>query len=373
WHWHPIYKNTMDPQLNAALAVHILNRLNVAYALINTEMTIIAINPVMAAQWHTSQTELIGQPLDNIIPEIVGMEDMLLMLLEDPEDRFPLSKLQRFDETHGRIYFDLYFEALPAALQTDPPLLLMTMVDMTEHGEMEQTLMQQRNELSLHIAERKRAETALRAEKAQTEHLLLNILPKPIADRLREGDDTIVDNFVDVTILFADIVGFTEWSSRVEPTHLISLLNQVFSVFDWLAQWHKLEKIKTIGDSYMVVGGLPYPTKAHAECIAEMALDMQRTILELNDVSIEKFDIRIGINSGPVIAGVIGSTKFTYDLWGDAVNTASRMETHGTPGRIQISETTYELLKDKYICEPRGEINIKGKGTMMTYFLDGRQ
>lgn len=363
----------MDPQLKAALAIHILNRLNVAYALITTEMIITAINPVMAAQWHTSHADLIGQPLDVVIPEIVGLEEMLLHLLDDPQDRFCLSKLQRFDETHGRVYFDLYFEALPPDLQTDPPLLLLTMVDMTAHGEMEQTLMQQRNELSLHIAERKRAEAALRAEKAQTEHLLLNILPKPIADRLREGDDTIVDNFVEVTILFADIVGFTEWSSQVDPTRLIELLNQVFSVFDWLAQWHKLEKIKTIGDSYMVVGGLPYPSETHAESIAEMALDMQRTISELNAVSTENFDIRIGINSGPVIAGVIGSTKFTYDLWGDAVNTASRMETHSVPGRIQISETTYARLKDKYICEPRGEINIKGKGAMMTYFLVGHR
>jgi len=212
----------------------------------------------------------------------------------------------------------------------------------------------------------------IQSEQEKSERLLLNILPKVVADQLKEGQRTIADNFADVTILFADIVNFTELSARLSPTELVNLLNTIFSAFDRLAEYHGLEKIKTIGDAYLVVGGLPLPRPDHAEAIANMALDMQESIvhLSLNDLQLEKpLSMRIGINTGPVGAGVIGTTKFTYDLWGDTVNTASRMESLGLPGHIQVTTATYNCLKDKFKCQKRGAIQVKGKGEMETYFL----
>jgi class 3 adenylate cyclase len=154
---------------------------------------------------------------------------------------------------------------------------------------------------------------------------------------------------------------------------VVRLLNEIFSKFDWLAELHHLEKIKTIGDAYMVVGGLPAPRKDHAEAIAEIALDMQKVVRRVSSGEGKEFEIRIGINSGPVIAGIIGSKKFIYDLWGDTVNIASRMESLGQPGSIQVSESTFELIRDKFELEPRGQIEVKGKGKMTTHFLIGRK
>ncbi|WP_293354287.1 MULTISPECIES: adenylate/guanylate cyclase domain-containing protein [unclassified Microcoleus] len=223
------------------------------------------------------------------------------------------------------------------------------------------------------IAQRKKAEEILRAEQEKSERLLLNILPEMIADRLKQGQINIADGFAEVTVLFADIVGFTEISSRTSPAELVELLNKIFSAFDCLSEKYGLEKIKTIGDNYMVAGGLPLPSTNHAECIAEMAMEMQQEIMKFRDESDIPLSIRIGINSGPVVAGVIGTKKFIYDLWGDAVNTASRMESQGLPGKIQVSGSTYELLRDKYVLEKRGKINVKGKGAMTTYLLIGRK
>ncbi|GAB4286089.1 MAG: hypothetical protein Fur0025_18260 [Oscillatoriaceae cyanobacterium] len=213
----------------------------------------------------------------------------------------------------------------------------------------------------------------LKIEQQKSEDLLLNILPKQIAERLKEGQSTIADSFPNVSVLFADIVGFSKLATRVSPTQLVGMMNEVFSAFDYLADYYKLEKIKTIGDAYMVVAGLPVERSDHADAIANIALDMQSSIETINKNSSETFRIRIGINSGPVVAGVIGKKKFLYDLWGDTVNTASRMESHGLPGRIHVTQFTYELLEDKYIFEPRGEIEVKGKGKMSTYFLMDRK
>lgn len=223
------------------------------------------------------------------------------------------------------------------------------------------------------IAQRKQAEEILRAEQEKSERLLLNILPEMIADRLKQGQINIADGFAEVTVLFADIVGFTEISSRTSPQELVELLNKIFSAFDQLSEKYGLEKIKTIGDNYMVAGGLPLPCKNHAESIAEMAIEMQQEIMKFRDECGEPLNIRIGINTGPVVAGVIGTKKFIYDLWGDAVNTASRMESQGLPGKIQVSSSTYKLLCDKYLLEKRGKINVKGKGAMTTYFLVDRK
>jgi len=223
------------------------------------------------------------------------------------------------------------------------------------------------------ITERLQAEEALRYQQQQTERLLLNILPGPIAERLKQEETTIAENFADVTVMFADLVGFTELSSTVSPTELVEILNVIFSEFDQLAEKHGLEKIKTIGDAYMVVGGLPVPQSNHAIAIAEMALDMQTSIAQFSEETGRILNIRIGINTGPVVAGVIGTKKFIYDLWGDTVNIASRMESHGLPGEIQITEATYEYLRDRYFFEGRGEIPVKGKGKMNTYFIVGRK
>ncbi len=213
---------------------------------------------------------------------------------------------------------------------------------------------------------------ALREEQAKAERLLLNILPKPIADRLKEDERSIADAFSDVTVLFADIVGFTELSSHTSPEQLVAFLNQVFSAFDGLAERLGLEKIKTIGDAYMVAGGLPEVRSDHARAVAEMALGMRDVAASITRPDGNPLQIRIGLNTGPVVAGVIGRKKFIYDLWGDAVNTASRMESHSTPSSIHVAPSTYELLKADYRFEPRGMVDIKGKGAMATYFLLGR-
>jgi len=223
------------------------------------------------------------------------------------------------------------------------------------------------------ITKRKVWEEALRYEQERTEQLLLNILPSPIAHRLKLAESTIADSFAEVTVLFADLVKFTELSAQIPPTELVELLNKIFSVFDQLTEKHGIEKIKTIGDAYMVVGGLPTARPDHAEAIAQMALDMQQEITRFKRHDGEPFQLRIGIHTGPVVAGVIGTKKFSYDLWGDTVNVASRMESQGVAGRIQVTPATKERLKDKYCFKRRGVILVKGKGEMITYWLTGKK
>ena len=210
-------------------------------------------------------------------------------------------------------------------------------------------------------------------EKATSERLLLNVLPGPIADRLKAGESLIVDRFDAVSVMFADMVGFTRFASQTSPEALVTMLNELFSVFDKLAEQHGLEKIKTIGDSYMVVAGIPQPIADHAIAIAHMALDMLAGIEDYARRNQQALTIRIGIHTGSVVAGVIGTKKFIYDLWGDTVNIASRMESTGLPGRIQMTETTAKLVRDQFELEERGPIEIKGKGLMTTYLLGKRR
>ncbi|MFB2834269.1 adenylate/guanylate cyclase domain-containing protein [Floridanema evergladense] len=212
----------------------------------------------------------------------------------------------------------------------------------------------------------------LAIEQEQSERLLLNILPQSIAHRLKQSTGTLAEHFSEASVLFADIVGFTELSAKIPPTEMVELLNKIFSLFDQLAEKHDLEKIKTIGDAYMVVSGLPTPRQDHAIAIANMALDMQQELAKFNTENNQKFQIRIGINTGPVVAGVIGLKKFIYDLWGDTVNIASRMESHGIPGSIQVTSETYELLKNHYVFVERGIIHVKGRGNMKTYLLKSK-
>ncbi|MCX7402104.1 MAG: response regulator [Planctomycetia bacterium] len=212
----------------------------------------------------------------------------------------------------------------------------------------------------------------LKREREKSERLLLNILPEQIAARLKNSESTIAESFSSVTVLFADLCGFTEFSQHVDAQQLVALLDEIFSAFDRLAHVHGVEKIKTIGDAYMAVAGLPVHRPDHAQAVATMAIGMQeafRGVMRSRGLSLE---VRIGIHSGPVVAGVIGRHKFTYDLWGDTVNIASRMESHGEPSRIHISDSTRTLLEGEFQFADRGEVNIKGKGLMCTAFLLGR-
>ncbi|MEM9107463.1 MAG: adenylate/guanylate cyclase domain-containing protein [Pseudomonadota bacterium] len=212
-----------------------------------------------------------------------------------------------------------------------------------------------------------RAEERAKNEFDRAEGLLLNILPQKIAGQLKASTATIADEHPEATILFADIVGFTESSGKKTPTEVVERLNQVFSAFDELTEARGCEKIKTIGDAYMVVAGLPEPMPDHAQVIVELAKDMLQKLKELNSRFEEPIEIRIGINTGPVVAGVIGQTKFAYDLWGDAVNVASRMEQLAAPSEVRITETTYQAVSDTHTCIDKGLSTVKGKGEIRTY------
>jgi adenylate cyclase len=213
---------------------------------------------------------------------------------------------------------------------------------------------------------------ALRAEQAKAEALLVNVLPSAIAQRLKGANRSIADHFESASILFADVVDFTPLARRLAPAEVVGVLDDLFSHFDGLVEQHGLEKIKTIGDCYMAASGVPDPSPDHARRTALLALDMRDAVAS-SAIGQLGLEMRIGINSGPVVAGVIGTKRFLYDLWGDAVNTASRMEEHGTPGDIQITRATYELLRDEFVCRPRGTIEVKGKGRMETWYLEGRR
>jgi class 3 adenylate cyclase len=215
-------------------------------------------------------------------------------------------------------------------------------------------------------------ERLLGIEHARSERLLLNILPRAIAERLKGDERNIADGFPEVTILFADLVGFTELSQRTSPAALVELLNRIFFAFDALSDRHALEKIKTIGDSYMVAGGLAPGDADHAVRVVQFGLDMLAALDAINRETGNQLELRVGINSGPVVAGVIGSRKFCYDLWGDTVNTASRMESSGVKGRVQVAQRTHELAAGRLAFEARGKIQVKGKGEMETYLVAAR-
>jgi class 3 adenylate cyclase len=207
----------------------------------------------------------------------------------------------------------------------------------------------------------------------RSEGLLLNVLPPEIAERLKRQEYPIADRFDDVSVLFADMVGFTERSAAEAPDVTVAVLNEFLSTFDELAQQHGLRPIRTTGDSYLVVGGLPVPRPDHAQAVANMALDMLEGVNRLNQENGWAVGFRIGVNSGPAMAAVVGRHRFTYDIWSDTVNTASRMESSGAPGRIQVTEETQSRLSLTHRFECRGQIDVKGKGPMTTYFLIGRQ
>jgi adenylate cyclase len=214
-----------------------------------------------------------------------------------------------------------------------------------------------------------RQHQALKLEQAKSERLLLNVLPEPVAARLKDDEGVIADACPEVTVLFADIVGFTPLSERLAASDLVTMLDRVFAHWDALALKHGVEKIKTIGDAYMVAAGIPLPRGDHAEAIAALALEMGPELARVAEETGLALEVRIGIDSGPVIAGVIGRAKFIYDLWGDTVNTASRMESHALPSTIQVTQRTYDRVRDRFELRPRGAIEVKGKGQLNTYLL----
>jgi adenylate cyclase len=223
------------------------------------------------------------------------------------------------------------------------------------------------------LAELAREHHSLELEQARSERLLLNVLPEPVAARLKQHEGVIADDIPDATVLFADIVGFTPLAERLSASEVVSLLDRVFARWDEVAADHGVEKIKTIGDAYMVAGGIPLPRDDHAEAIAEMALAMGKEVARCSAETGLPLEIRIGIDTGSVVAGVIGRAKFIYDVWGDTVNTASRMESHAAPGTIQVTERTYERLRHHYELRRRDTIEIKGKGSMTCYVLVSRR
>jgi adenylate cyclase len=228
--------------------------------------------------------------------------------------------------------------------------------------------------VSYALGQAARAETAAEREFERSERLLTNILPGPIAARLKsEKERVIADRYDEASVLFADLAGFTARASDTPPEELVQLLNRVFSDFDRLVERHGLEKIKTTGDAYMVVSGVPAARPDHARALADLALEMREAAAQWRDTRGRAVPIRMGISSGPVVAGVVGTRKFFYDVWGDAVNVAARMEATGAEGQIQVSQEVYERLRGEYALEPRGQIDIKGKGAMPTWFLLARK
>ena len=227
--------------------------------------------------------------------------------------------------------------------------------------------------LALFAQQRQDALGALRIEQEKAENLLLNILPRSIAEKLKASSQTIADQFTSASILFADVVDFTPRSEHLPPAEVVGILDSLFSYFDTLVEKYGLEKIKTIGDCYMVAAGVPTPRPDHARALALVALDMLEAVSSSGAVGVLGLELRVGINSGPVVAGVIGRKRFLYDLWGDAVNIASRMQSQGTPGCIQVTEATYELVKDEFVCEPRGTVPVKGRGDMETWYVVGQR
>ena len=280
-----------------------------------------------------------------------------------------------FDESHdalrwlaaylGLVILSGFLEFHPLVSSSLPPVLV-TLFFVMNIGAVSTILI---TLLAYFVREKNRLFRLLRLEQEKSENLLLNILPKEIAAILKNESRTIADHYTEASVLFADMVGFTPLSEKLPPVEMVELLNEAFSFFDSLLDKYNVEKIRTIGDSYMVAAGVPHRRTDHAQALVCMALEMRDFISTHTFRNGQRVDFRIGINSGPVIGGVIGKRKFVYDVWGDAVNVASRMESHGVGGAVQITQATYELIRDEFVCEPRGTVNVKGKGEMDVWLV----
>lgn len=240
--------------------------------------------------------------------------------------------------------------------------------DISERLRVQREISELNQGLEARISERTQE---LREANRQSERLLLNVLPQPIAERLKRGERAIAERYDSVAVLFADLVGFTRWSAAISPERAVAFLSRVFTAFDELTERHGLEKIKTIGDAYMVVAGLPTPSAQPGEAMARMALEMLETVERMKREEGGALDVRLGMHVGPVVAGILGTQKFSYDLWGDTVNMASRLESHGVPGRLQVTESTWLALREHFDFEPRGEVELKSLGRLKTWLLVG--
>ena len=318
--------------------------------------------------------------LDVMMPEMNGYEVCAKLKASPQTSSIPVIFLSALDDVVDKVkafdvgavdYITKPFNSKEVLARVANQLTIQSQQQLLQEQtkQLEEVVKRLQNE----IKERQGVEVALRLSQKKSDRLLLNILPAAIVENLKKGQGAAADRFDSATVLFADIVGFTSLAARISPLELVNLLNKIFSKFDQLTEKHDLEKIKTSGDAYMVAGGVPVPRADHAEAIADMALDMQEAIADFQTDTGEQFQIRIGINTGPVVAGVIGTKKFIYDLWGDTVNVASRMESQGLPGYIQVTTAIYELLKDRYVFEERGAIPVKGKGEMIAYWLKAKK
>lgn len=343
-----------------ALFKNLLSLRGIEYLTVDAALNIVELSS--SVQRYADSRFEVGQACWIGLPELVGIEADLIAVLKESQLKVCYPAIARAQPDGRLIYFDLYALKLDASTFMRGSLILF-LEDVSDRLNLEQRLVQGSNELSL--------------LNQRNNHLLQNLLPNSIVNQLKQEQpgtcwSGIAEHYEAATILFADLVGFTQLTTQLSAIRLVQLLNQIFSAFDRLSDRYELEKIKTIGDAYMVVAGVPQQRHDHAEAIAEMALSMQIELQRFNQEHNQTLSMRIGIHSGSVVAGVIGIKKFSYDLWGDAVNIASRMESHGLAGQIQVSAATYAQLEHKYQFTARGKIPIKGKGEMSTYFLQAR-
>jgi adenylate cyclase len=296
--------------------------------------------------------------LDLMMPDMNGLEVLTRLKADPAVQHIPVMMISALDEIDS-IVSCIEAGAEDYIPKPFDPVLLSARIE----ASLERKRLRDREQAFLN---------QLKVEKNKTEALLFNILPETIIRRIRQGEVEIADRFTEATILFSDLVGFTGLANRCSPARIVEILNHLFSAFDALAKRLKLEKIKTIGDAYMVAGGLPEQNPQHAIAVADMAIGMIEAVHETSKRFDERLEVRIGIHSGEVVAGLIGRHRSIYDVWGDTVNTASRLESSGLPNRIQISDLTYRKVRDTFSCELRGPVEIKGKGMMLTYFLGQR-
>ena len=293
--------------------------------------------------------------------------DLILLDLNMPNvNGFDILESIRTDRSLARIPVVILTSASDASTRLDA-LELGATDFLAKPVDASELVLRVRNNLAV-----KAYQDRIRREREKADRLLLNILPKPVAERLKRGERTIADHFEDATVLFADLVRFTDFAAGADATVVVERLNDIFQTFDELVESRGLEKIKIVGDAYILAGGLPVPSDGHAETVVDVGLEMLEIMVRHNQEHYEKFAMWVGVHTGPLVAGVIGRCKFSYDLWGDTVNVASRMETQGIPGCIQISAATRNALGLQFIIESRGEIDIKGKGAMTTYLVKGR-